>query len=148
MSQESCRLPRGPLRASLASALLLALAVAGAHAAEGAAGAYSGADLYQLNCANCHGVYGEGDGAVTPGLSVVLLDLRYLSERNAGAFPEDFVRSIIDGRLTRAAHGPEGMPIWGVEFTRQEGLDETAEARVAAKIDALVGYLEAMQLSE
>ena len=109
---------------------------------------YNGADLYQLNCANCHGVYGEGDGAVTPDLSVVLLDLRYLSARNDGSFPEGFVRDIVDGRVTRAAHGPQGMPVWGAEFMRGEGLDEQAAQRVAAKLDALVDFLRSIQLDE
>ena len=67
---------------------------------------YDGAELYALNCSNCHGIYGEGDGVVTPDLSVVLLDLRYLSSRNDGQFPSQFVNSIIDGRGMRAAHGP------------------------------------------
>ena len=144
MSQASNQQPRA---ARLLATFCLLLAAASANAADDS-DAYNGADLYQLNCANCHGVYGEGDGAVTPDLSVVLLDLRYLSERNEGTFPEDFVRGIVDGRLTRTAHGPEGMPVWGVEFTRQEGLDEAAEARVLAKITALVDYLRAIQISE
>ena len=92
------------------------------------AGDYDGAELYALNCSNCHGIYGEGDGAVSPDLSVVVLDLRYLSERNGGAFPAEFVSRIIDGRETRAAHGPAGMPVWGAEFARGEGTDDDAEA--------------------
>lgn len=107
---------------------------------------YSGAQLYMLNCSNCHGTYGEGDGAVTPDLSVALLDLRYLSDRNAGVFPTEFVREIVDGRTTRSAHGPQGMPIWGAEFARGEGLDDAAADRVNAKIDALVDYLESTQI--
>jgi len=109
---------------------------------------YSGSDLYMLNCSNCHGTYGEGDGAVTPDLSVVLLDLRYLSARSDGRFPEIFVREIVDGRTTRAAHGPQGMPIWGAEFARSEGLDDAAAERVNAKIDALVIYLESIQITD
>lgn len=109
---------------------------------------YSGSQLYLLNCSNCHGTYGEGNGAVTPDLTVVLLDLRYLSDRNDGIFPEEFVRDIIDGRTTRGAHGPEGMPIWGAEFARGEGLDEAADRRVDAKVDALVQFLESIQLPD
>ncbi len=109
---------------------------------------YDGAELYALNCANCHGTYGEGDGSVTPDLAVVLLDLRYLAARNEGTFPNEFVRDIIDGREMRAAHGPQGMPIWGAEFARGEGTSEAAEARVAGKIDALTTFLELIQLDE
>ena len=109
---------------------------------------YDGAELYALNCANCHGTYGEGDGAVTPSLSVVLLDLRYLAQRNDGEFPEAFVSQIIDGREMRAAHGPSGMPVWGAEFARGEGLDDQAQRRVAAKIEAITRFLEQIQVTE
>lgn len=75
----------------------------------------------------------------------MLLDLRYLSARNDGTFPREFVTDIIDGRATRAAHGPEGMPVWAAEFSRQEGVDEQAQARVEAKVQALVDFLEQIQ---
>ena len=117
-------------------------------AGEGSAVTYDGAELYALNCANCHGIYGEGDGAVTPDLSVVLQDLRYLSARNGGNFPRDLVERIIDGREVRSAHGPIGMPVWGAEFTRSEGLGEEAEQRVAGKIRAIAGFLESIQIVE
>jgi mono/diheme cytochrome c family protein len=108
---------------------------------------YDGGALYAANCANCHGAFGEGDGIVTPSLSVVLLDLRYLAERNDGVFPQAFIHEVIDGRAMRAAHGPEDMPIWGAEFARSEGYDAAADARVSAKIDALIAYLASIQIS-
>lgn len=108
---------------------------------------YDGFALYSVNCVNCHGVYGEGDGAVAPMLSLVLKDLRYLSQRNGGEFPTQFVTEIIDGRATRASHGPEGMPVWGVEFARGEGFNDQANARVDEKIQALVRFLESLQLA-
>jgi mono/diheme cytochrome c family protein len=109
---------------------------------------YDGAQLYAANCSNCHGLYGEGDGPVTPELSVVLLDLRYLSERNDGEFPHEFARQVIDGRELRVAHGPAGMPVWGVEFSKSEGYGDEAQQRVAAKVDALAAFLEQIQISE
>jgi mono/diheme cytochrome c family protein len=109
---------------------------------------YDGAELYALNCANCHGIYGEGDGEVMPDLSVVLLDLRYLAARNGGIYPAEFVQQIIDGRETRAAHGPAGMPVWGAEFARGEGTSEPAQARVALKIEAIVEFLGSLQIVE
>jgi len=112
----------------------------------------SGVDLYLNNCANCHGDYGEGNGAVTPSLNVVLQDLRYLSARNDGEFPDAFVRQIIDGRETRASHGPKDMPVWGAEFMARSGYDggnfAEAEARVAERIDALVAFLRQIQIRE
>lgn len=112
------------------------------------AATYDGAELYALNCSNCHGVYGEGDGIVTPDLSVVMKDLRYLAERNGGVFPREFVSRIIDGREVRAAHGPEGMPVWGAEFSRSEGLGEDAQRRVDEKIGAITDFLESIQIVE
>ncbi len=109
---------------------------------------YDGAELYALNCSNCHGIYGEGDGAVTPDLSVVLLDLRYMAARNGGVFPADFVRQIIDGRESRAAHGPAGMPVWGAEFSRGEGTSDKAQERVTDKIDAIVEFLASLQIMD
>jgi mono/diheme cytochrome c family protein len=114
--------------------------------AVGEAPSYDGVSLYMNNCANCHGVHGEGDGIVAPALPLVLKDLRYLSARNDGEFPREYVTEIIDGRAFRAAHGPEGMPVWGSVFARAEGFDEAADARVKAKVDAVVEFLEALQI--
>ncbi len=110
--------------------------------------AAAGAELFAAHCAICHGPYGEGDGAVTPSLAVVLRDLRYLSARNNGEFPRDFVIDIVDGRAVRAAHGPEGMPVWGAEFARDEPMDEMAELQVEGRIEALADFLEAIQITE
>lgn len=106
-----------------------------------------GTTLYLDHCAVCHGVYGEGDGVLTPSLAVVLQDLRYLSARNNGEFPRAFIVEIVDGRAVRAAHGPEGMPVWGAEFARDEPFDAAAEQRVNAKIDAIADFLESIQIT-
>lgn len=131
-----------------ANALLYLLLCSALASAPAMAVEYDGAELYALNCANCHGIYGEGDGAVTPDLSVVLLDLRYLAARNDGEYPTEFVYQIVDGRESRAAHGPDGMPVWGAEFSRSEGTSEAAEARVGQKIQAITRFLESIQISE
>lgn len=124
--------------------LLLTLLIASVSSAD----TYDGAELYAMNCANCHGIYGEGDGIVTPDLSTVLLDLRYLSARNDGVFPAPFVAQIVDGREVRAVHGPAGMPVWGAEFTRSEGVGEAAQSRVDEKIGAIVRFLESIQIPD
>lgn len=144
-SRRANRNAHGRTRApgQLAAVLLLTAISIAARAAE-----VEGAELYMQNCSNCHGVYGEGDGSVSPDLAVAMLDLRYLSARNDGVFPTKFVREIIDGRETRAAHGPVGMPVWGAEFARDEGPDAAAEERVQDKINALVDYLKAIQLKQ
>ncbi len=103
----------------------------------------SGAALYANNCANCHGRYGEGDGPVAPSLSTPLKDLRYLSARNRGTFPDDFVRQIVDGRAVRAAHRPADMPVWGTVFAGGAGGNEKAARQ---RVGALVRFLESIQL--
>lgn len=105
-------------------------------------GALDGAALYAANCANCHGTYGEGDGPMAPELAVTLQDLRYLAARNDGRFPASFVREIVDGRAMRAAHGPQGMPVWGAELARDAAGPGAAERR----IEALVDFLRSIQL--
>lgn len=104
-------------------------------------GVAPGAALYLANCANCHGTYGEGDGPMAPSLSVALKDLRHLSRRNDGVFPERFVRRTIDGRALTAAHRPDDMPVWGAAFAT--GAGPTA---AEGKIDALVRFLREMQV--
>ncbi|MFU8817991.1 MAG: cytochrome D1 domain-containing protein [Pseudomonadales bacterium] len=104
-----------------------------------------GARLYAENCASCHGRYGEGDGPMAPHLATRPKDLRYLSERNQGVFPEEFVEAIIDGRAMTAAHRPEGMPVWGAEFERRAAHDPTAPS-AEEKVEALVRFLEHVQI--
>ena len=106
-----------------------------------------GAALYMTNCSNCHGAYGEGDGIIAPDLAVGLQDLRYISDRNNGKFPRRVVTEIIDGRELRLAHGPDGMPVWGSAFSSSEGYNEAAQDRVRSKLEALVDFVESIQLS-
>ncbi|MEQ8861047.1 MAG: cytochrome D1 domain-containing protein [Pseudomonadales bacterium] len=133
-----------PTRLYNVAALRNAEGVAGAATRAGAVPA--GADLYARHCANCHGVYGEGDGPMAPSLSMTLNDLRYLSARNSGEYPREFVRRIIDGR---ASHGPADMPVWGAEFRSAEGDDggDASEARSRQRIAALADFLESVQVA-
>jgi len=119
---------------------LRAEAVASEEVRGGKTAAGSGAELYATHCANCHGTYGEGDGPMAPSLALSLEDLRYLSERNGGRFPEAFVREIVDGRAMRAAHGPEDMPVWGAIFAADGGATD-------ARLDALVQFLRSLQVT-
>jgi mono/diheme cytochrome c family protein len=134
-----------PLICALATLLALPLAAA-ADAARAQDVPEDGVSLYLEHCANCHGVFGEGDGIVTPSLAVVLQDLRYLAARNQGQFPRQFIVDIIDGRAMRAAHGPEGMPVWGIELARHDPEATDIELRVIRRIDALVDFLESIQI--
>jgi mono/diheme cytochrome c family protein len=104
--------------------------------------------LYLENCAACHGTHGAGDGAVAKVLTVRVPDLRRISALSGGRFPEDWVRSVVDGREQILSHGDRAMPVWGSEFWLEEGGDEAAEAATRARIRELVDYLASIQVTD
>ena len=111
---------------------------------------YDGAMVYQGYCASCHGPIGQGDGPVARSLNVPLADLRTISARSAGAFPREMLETVIDGRGQRAAHGTRDMPVWGWNFSRAESAmgEPEPEEMAAARIRALVDYIESIQIDE
>lgn len=104
-----------------------------------------GAALYERHCTACHGVYGQGDGPMAPDLEVALEDLRGLTARNDGSFPEAWVRQIVDGREMRAVHGPMGKPVWGEVFGVGASSVEEGEALARSRLDAIVAFLRSVQ---
>lgn len=113
-----------------------------------AAAMAQGRVLYLENCAACHGFYGGGDGPVAPVLVVGVPDLRRLSVRSEGTYPDQWVRRVIDGREQIPSHGDRYMPVWGSEFWLREGGDEQAEQEVRRRIQDLVDYLATIQLTD
>lgn len=95
------------MRARYLAALLLSVA-SPLHAEEPDAAA--GRDLFQGNCAPCHGAGGKGDGPMAAILSVKPADLTKIA--NGGEFPMADVVRRIDGRDMLLAHGGP-MPIFG-----------------------------------
>jgi mono/diheme cytochrome c family protein len=111
----------------------------------GTAGAASdtGARLYLNHCAACHGADGEGSGPVAAAMQVTMPNLRTLTMRSGGAFPQEAVTAYIDGREIKAAHGDRQMPVWGDVF---RGADQgTAERTVRRRIAALVEFIAMLQ---
>jgi len=100
--------------------------------------AADGAALFRTYCANCHGTAGRGDGAMAGQLRRLPPDLTSFAVRNGGVFPAERVRQVIDGTGV-AAHGDREMPVWGAVFKRSSG------SNVAARVDAIVRFLEALQ---
>lgn len=109
---------------------------------------------YESKCIACHGANAKGDGPQAKFLAKKPADLTQLAKKNGGVFPDSRVHEVIDGRLEVAAHGPRLMPVWGDEFLFEEThrpQDVSAEAfanreaRVNAKIQALVDYLSRLQ---
>ena len=99
-----------------------------------------GARLFQEHCAACHG--SGGTGAAPAGLRKQPPDLTQFTARNGGVFPSERVARIIDGRDV-ASHGDREMPVWGFAFRATR--DGLTQEQVAARIAAIVKYLEAIQ---
>lgn len=80
-----------------------------------------GARIFQNHCATCHGADGSGHGPASSALKESLQDLRLLSQRNGGNFPEQHTKDIIEGKQPAPpAHGSREMPIWGPIFHQIE----------------------------
>lgn len=102
-----------------------------------------GRKLFVAHCANCHGRNGHGDGPVADRLARRPPDLTTFTARNGGVFPGERLHQIIDGRGV-PGHVDRDMPVWGEVFRVAAGPSDLATVR--ARIDALVRYLEAIQL--
>jgi mono/diheme cytochrome c family protein len=111
-----------------------------AEAGQAATGAY----LFRTYCASCHGPNALGDGPLAPAMRRKPANLTEILKRNQGVFPSEQVFRIIDGRSKVPGHGGADMPVWGDVFKKSvDGGDPDA---VKARIEALVDYLETIQL--
>ena len=72
----------------------------------------TGAELFQANCAACHGTDARG------GAMLDAPDLTRLTARHGGTFPTAFIMSQIDGFSRDATHGamPEFGPLLASEM--------------------------------
>lgn len=105
---------------------------------------FSGTDLFKTYCASCHGRTAKGDGPLASYMKRPPPDLTLFAERNGGVYPAELVRKIIDGRQPLAGHGGPDMPAWGDAFKASHG--GSSEEAIKARIDALVRYLEGLQV--
>jgi mono/diheme cytochrome c family protein len=103
-----------------------------------------GSYLFRTYCASCHGEDARGNGPLAASLRRRPPNLTEIAKRNKGVFPQTDVFKIIDGREKVAGHGGPDMPVWGDAFQRSVEIRD--EAAVAARIQALVDYLQQMQL--
>ncbi len=106
----------------------------------------SGKNDYMKNCAGCHGADGTGNGPDLYVVPVAPANLRLLAKQNGGVFPFQQTEDAIDGRKGIPSHKRFDMPFWGVTMQPQ-GKEFTPEsdAKVKARIDALVRYIESIQ---
>lgn len=136
-----------------AGALLLLLVALGAQAQPRAPRdsmrADAGQRSYQAHCASCHGATGHGDGPIKPYLTVAPSDLTTIAKRNGGAFPEQLMWEVIDGRSSTVIgpHGSREMPVWGENFRAEAkySRDPHPEWSVRNRIVSLLAYLNSIQ---
>jgi mono/diheme cytochrome c family protein len=128
---------------ALVGVLLAGVLLASRAQAQSPTGA-SGEYLFRTYCAVCHGQGAKGDGPLAASMRVKPANLTEISKRANGPFPKDMVFRTIDGREPVKGHGGPDMPVWGDVFMRAtEGGDP---AVVRARIEALVAYLETIQV--
>ena len=136
------------LRAAIAySTIAAGLCVVAAKDAQSADVAEkSGAQLFYSLCASCHGTGALGDGPVATLLVLPPPDLTRIAQRHGGVFPDEQVRSVIDGRTGRAAHGTRSMPVWGRQlYFSHKPDDAAARAHADRQIALLVEYVRTLQ---
>ena len=102
----------------------------------------SGKQMYREYCAGCHGLDGKGRGPVASSLNKRPPDLTTLAKRHAGAFPREYVTTVLRFGPGFSAHGSSDMPVWGPIF---QYLDNYNEAAVRQRIQNLCEYLESIQ---
>jgi mono/diheme cytochrome c family protein len=105
-------------------------------------GGSTGAQAFRTYCASCHGISAKGDGVLAGELRRRPPDLTRFTRQNGGVFPEERLRTIIDGRGIRA-HGSAEMPVWGDAF--RDGSNGLTSSQVQERIRAILDYLAAVQ---
>ncbi|MGB7435256.1 MAG: cytochrome c [Candidatus Acidiferrum sp.] len=102
----------------------------------------SGKLTYMDYCAACHGADGRGHGPAASELKTPPANLRRLTIRHDGKFPEEYVSRVVRFGDPKLGHGSRDMPIWGPVFSMQENGDETGVRR---RINNLCNYLASIQ---
>ena len=103
-----------------------------------------GSYFYKTYCATCHGTSARGDGPLADSMRRRPPNLTEIAKRNKDMFPKELVYKVIDGRQKVSGHGGPDMPVWGDAFMRTS--ETTDEASVKHRIQALVDYLETIQV--
>jgi len=101
----------------------------------------SGAELYQQNCAVCHGSDLEG-GTPAPSPYRTPPDLTKLTRGLDGESLDAYLSRVLQNGVVIPAHGPAEMPVWGRAFRLGEGLNQK---QVNERIANLAAYVMSRQ---
>lgn len=121
----------------------------------------TGRTEFLSNCAECHGADGKGEGPMSRKLKIKPADLTILARRNNGVFLPTEIYRKIDGRYGVGSRPGSAMPVWGCrqgaapdqqrKANKPKPLDSLlnlacdSEARIRARISAIVDYLRQIQ---
>jgi len=111
-------------------------------------GTASGAALFRINCAGCHGTDARGNGPIAEFINAPVADLTRIAVRNGGEFPTARIFQVIDGQSGSNVHGERHMPVWGYEFFGADPDDAKAHLDATQKVDRLVMYLRTIQVEK
>jgi hypothetical protein len=78
-------------------------------------------------------------------LRVAPADLRQISARRGGVFPQAMIAEFIDGRRRLRAQGPGNMPVWGERFDREVPTGPAGDIAIRGRVAALIEYLRSTQ---
>jgi mono/diheme cytochrome c family protein len=101
----------------------------------------TGAELYQKNCAGCHGNDLRGGGPA-PYPFRAPPDLTMLTRRRGGKFPDTYVSDVLRNGVVLPAHGPAEMPTWGTDFREADGPNSV---QLTQRIAELTNYIKSVQ---
>ncbi|MDX2484945.1 MAG: cytochrome c [Pseudodonghicola sp.] len=107
----------------------------------------TGAELYRVHCATCHGIEGSGQGPMAGVLVIQPDDLTGLAKDNGGSFPIERVIKRIDGRDPLVSHGSP-MPVYGFFFEGKGKAVKIANGQpimTTEPIVDLLAYLQSLQ---
>lgn len=136
---------------ALLAALSLPLALSGPALAQDGNDAmqvHFGAITFSFYCTTCHGDTAAGDGPASDNLAVAPTDLTQLAAANDGVFPEERIRTAIDGRQEIVGHVEVAMPPWGRLFSYELSEFEEGTVRnalISRRIDHIIAYLKSIQ---
>lgn len=101
----------------------------------------SGADLYQQNCAVCHGSELEG-GTPAPSPYRTPPALTRLAPLLDGESLDAYLSRVLQSGVVLPEHGPAEMPVWGTAFRLGEDLNQR---QVNERIANLAAYIMSRQ---
>ncbi len=131
------------MRVRLAAAVVATLAAAGCVATP----VQVGRAAYQDNCASCHGARATGDGPMAVFVAGGVPNLRQLSLKNGGSFPEAHVVQVVT-RVSDLHANIVAMPDFGALLDASPTIytaPDGEQIRTDATVLAIADYLRSVQ---